>query len=253
MPAGKRALRVLSGLALCTALLSRCASGITNTSTHTSAYSGGAQVRPESVYVYAFESTPAQVKLDTGMLQKMKSRLDDTSASQQQADDAAKVREQLADQIVQQLQAMGMHALRADSPAPADRTVLIVQGSFESIDAGNRRRRILIGLGAGESQVGTSVQVLYQAAGEAPRLVQRFEASADSGKAPGVMETAGVGAAAGHVATSAAVGGGLHAGSETNHAGVSADAKRLAGSIAKQVAQIEVGHGWISPERSAGS
>jgi len=162
------------------------------------------------------------------------------------------VREQVADEIVKQLQSMGLHAVRADSPAPTDRNVLIVQGSFETIDAGNRRRRMLVGLGAGKSQVGTSVQVVYQPAGEMPRLVQRFDAKADSGKAPGVVETAGVGAAAGHVATSAAAGVGLHAVSETKHAGVSADAKRLADSVAKQVAQIGVSEGWMTPDRIKG-
>src|SRR5258708_22062561 len=104
---------------------------------------------------------------------------------------------------------MGLDAIRADSPAPVDQNVLIVQGSFETIDAGNRRRRILVGLGAGKSQVGTSVQVLYQPAGEAPRFIQSFEAKADSGKAPGVAGTAGIGAAAGPVAASAAPRGGF--------------------------------------------
>ncbi len=108
-------------------------------------------------------------------------------------------------------------------------------------------------LGAGKSQVGTSVQVVYQPAGETPRLVQSFDANADSGKAPGVVETAGIGAAAGHVATSAAAGGGLHAVSETKRAGVSGDAKRLADSVAKQVAQIGAGEGWVSSGQSQGS
>ncbi len=106
----------------------------------------------------------------------------------------------------------------------------------------------MIGLGAGESQVGTSVQVLYQPAGGVPTLVQSFDANADSGKAPGVVETASAGAAAGHLATSAAVGGGMHAVSETKHDGISQDARRLGVSIAKQIAQIGVSEGWMSTE-----
>lgn len=249
MLAGKSALRALSGLVFCAVLLTGCAGGVTNAST----YSAMPQARPENIYVYAFASTPDQVKLDGGMIQKMESRFDGTSALKKQTDDAVEVREQVADEIVHQLQSMGLHAIRADSPAPADRNALIVQGSFETIDAGNRRRRMLVGLGAGKSQVGTSVQVLYQPAGAAPQLVQSFDASADSGKAPGVAETAGIGAAAGHVATSAVAGGGLHAVSETKHAGMSADAKRLAGSIAKQVAEIGVEEGWMSSDRIKGS
>jgi hypothetical protein len=249
MLAGRSALCALSALVFCAVLLTGCASGITNVS----AYNAATQVRPETIYVYAFQSSPDQVKLDGGLIQKMQSQFDGTATLKKQTDDATEVREQLADEIVRQLQSMGLRAIRADAPAPSDRNALIVQGSFETIDAGNRRRRMLVGLGAGKSQVGTSVQVLYQPAGEAPRFVQSFEAKADSGKAPGVAETAGIGAAAGHVATSAAAGVGLHAVSETKHAGVSADAKRLADSIAKQVAQIGVGEGWMTTDRIKGS
>jgi Domain of unknown function (DUF4410) len=248
MLAGRSAFRALSALAFCAVLLTGCAGGVTNVS----AFPAAAQVRPETIYVYAFESTPDQVKLDGGLLQKVKTQFDGASTVKKQADDALEVREQVADEIVKQLQSMGLRAVRADSPAPTDRNVLIVQGSFETIDAGNRRRRMLVGLGAGKSQVGTSVQVVYQPAGEMPRLVQSFDAKADSGKAPGVVETAGIGSAAGHVATSAAAGVGLHAVSETKHAGVSADAKRLADSVAKQVAQIGVSEGWMTPDRIKG-
>nr|WP_231937217.1 DUF4410 domain-containing protein [Caballeronia udeis] len=248
MLAGRSALCALSALAFCAVLLTGCAGGVTNVS----AFPAAAQVRPETIYVYTFASTPDQVKLDGGLLQKVKSQFDSASTMQKQADDAVEVREQVANEIVKQLQSMGLHAVRADSPAPADRNVLIVQGSFDTIDAGNRRRRMLVGLGAGKSQVGTSVQVVYQPAGEMPRLVQSFDAKADSGKAPGVAETAGIGAAAGHVATSAAAGVGLHAVSETKHPGVSADAKRLADSIAKQLAQIGVTEGWMTPDRIKG-
>jgi len=248
MLAGRSTLRALSALAFCAVLLTGCAGGVTNVS----AFPAAAQVRPETIYVYAFESTPEQVKLDGGLLQKVKTQFDGASAMKKQADDALEVREQVADEIVKQLQSMGLRAVRADSPAPTDRNILIVQGSFETIDAGNRRRRMLVGLGAGKSQVGTSVQLVYQPAGETPRLVQSFEANADSGKAPGVVETAGIGAAAGHVATSAAAGVGLHAVSETKHAGVSEDAKRLADSVAKQVAQVGVSEGWMTPDRIKG-
>jgi hypothetical protein len=40
---------------------------------------------------------------------------------------------------------------------------------------------------------------------------------------------------------------------ETKHAGVSADTRRLAGSVAKQIAQIGVSEAWMPAERSMGS
>ena len=69
---------------------------------------------------------------------------------------------------------------------------------------------------------------------------------------PGIAETAGVGAAAGHLATSAAVGAGLHGVSETTHGGAAGNAKKLAESIAKQVAELGKTQGWMPAERTKG-
>lgn len=225
-------------------LLSGCADAATISGEYSAPQ---AQARPDVIYVYAFDSAANEVQLDTGTMQKMKTRLTGTSAADQQSADAADVREGVATEIVQQLQAMGLRATLADAatPPPANQNVLMVTGKIDTIDAGSRRRRTLIGLGAGKSEVGSSVQVLYKPAGGTPQVAQRFDATADSGKMPGVAETAGVGAAVGHVATSAALGGGLHGASDAKRAGVSADAKRLGDSIAKQIAEAAVAQGWM--------
>ncbi|MFC0401578.1 DUF4410 domain-containing protein [Paraburkholderia rhizosphaerae] len=241
----KTARRASTALLFSSILLTGCASGISNVA-NASEYSTAPQVRPDTIYVYSFGSTPDQVKLDSGGLaHKLMSRMSGSSGEAQQAADAVQVQEQVANEIVVKLQSMGLHAVRADAPPPADQNVLLVQGSFDKIDAGNRRRRTMIGLGAGESDVGTSVQILYKPAGGTPTLVQSFDANADSGKMPGVVETAGVGAAAGHIATSAAVGGGLHGVSETKHDTIAQDAKHLGDKIAKQIAEIGVNDGWL--------
>jgi Domain of unknown function (DUF4410) len=227
-------------------LLGGCASGITGKAP----LSAAPQVHPDNVYVYTFAVTPDQVKLDTGgVAQKLKSQLSGASTDAEQAEAASEVREALANELVQKLQSMGLRAIRSDVPPPADQNVLIVQGSFVKVDEGSRRRRIVIGLGAGKSEVGASVQVLYKPAGGAPALMQSFDASADSGKMPGVAETAGVGAVAGRAATSAAVGGGLHGVAEAKHATLAAVAKKLGDSVAKQVGEIGVSQGWLAADR----
>ena len=241
----KNAARIVTIAAVCASvLLTGCAGGHISNATTTSA---PLAVRPDNIYVYTFASDPDDVKLDNGgMLKQLASHFGGTSAQEKQTADALAVREEVANEIVHQLQSMGLRAIRSDIPAPADQNVLLVQGSVDSIDSGNRRRRMLIGLGAGKSEVTGTVQILYKPAGGTPRVLQSFNASADSGKAPGMAETAGVGAAVGTVATSAAVGGGLHAVSETKHTPVSDDAKRLGGAVAKQIAQIGVDGGWLS-------
>jgi hypothetical protein len=203
--------------------------------------------KAEIVYVYAFDADADQVKLDdNGLLQKIMSTASGTSAAQQQMQTALKTREQLADDIVHQLQSMGVPAMRVDGPAPNGRNALIVEGKFETIDAGNRRRRIVIGLGAGKSEVEASVAVFYRPAYGAPQPLATFSAKADSGHMPGVAETAGVGAVAGQVATSAAVSGSLHGVSEGKRDTVSSDTAKLAKNIAKQLTEASEKHGWLS-------
>jgi hypothetical protein len=228
--------------------LGGCASGVTGMAGGNPPLHAAPRVRAEAIYVYAFDATTAQVKTDSGIAQQLKAAMNGETAAQKQARTAMDAREQVADEIVRALQSQGLRAVRAEGPVPANQNVLIVEGRFQTIDEGKRRRRILIGLGAGKSEVGASVQILYRPADGVPVPLQSFSASADSGHMPGVAETAGVGAAAGHVATAAAAGTSLHVASEAKRDSVSSDAKKLGELIAKQIAAASGAHGWMSAE-----
>jgi hypothetical protein len=243
---GKTIRSASAALAFSAMLLSGCAAASV---TSTAQYSTTTQANPQSVYVYPFASNPQAVKLDnSGIVHKLTASFSGSSQEVQQTKEAVAAGDELTDEVVAKLQSMGLKAIRTDAPPPADQNVLIVEGNLGSIDAGNHRRRMLIGLGAGKSDVTAHVQVMYKPAGGMPQLVQTFDADANSGHMPGVAETAGVGAAVGHVATSAAVGGALHVGSEHKGDTVTSDAKKLADTVAKQVAQIGVAQGWMSSD-----
>jgi hypothetical protein len=243
--AGGKGIRYASAaIAFSAMLLTGCAGASV---TNANQYSALPTVHPDNIYVYTFGGSADDVKLDnSGLVHKLTTGFSGSSSATQQAQESIEAREQVTNEVVAKLQSMGLRAIRSDVPPPADQNVLIIEGNLDSIDAGNHRRRMLIGLGAGKSEVSAQVQVLYKPAGGQAQLVESFDTKADSGKAPGVAETAGVGAAVGHVATSAAMGGGFHAVSDKKHDTVSADAKRLADSVAKQVAQIGVDEGWLS-------
>lgn len=227
-------------------LVAGCAAGVTGL-TQAPAQP---QVRADVIYVYSFDVSADQVKLDRGMAQKLKTIIGGEPAASERYQTALEAREQVSDEIVRRLRSMGLAAARSDTPAPARMNALMLEGSFAKIDEGNRRRRVLIGLGAGKSEIGASVRILYKPANGSPVPLQSFLADADSGHMPGMAETVGVGAVAGHVAMSAAGGAALHGVSETMHAGISADAKRLADSIAKQVAAANAANGWMPVERN---
>lgn len=195
------------------------------------------RVQPEVVYVRGFDVDAGQVKVDNSMMHRIKAMASDNGGSaQDQAAMAA--RNATADEIVKQLQAKGVNAVRLDGPVPAGANALIVEGRFDKIDEGKQRRRTLIGLGAGKSDVSASVQVLYQPAHAQPIPLALFDTSADSGHMPGVAETAGVGAAASHVATAAATGVGVHGASEYKRDSVNAEAARVGDAVVKQVMAV---------------
>lgn len=229
-------------------LLTGCAAGVTAVDQA----STQPQVRANIIYVQAFNASADQVKLDGGMAQKLKTMVSGGSAEGEKTRAALDTREAVSDEIVRKLQSKGLNAVRLDGTAPAGANALIVAGDFEKIDEGQRRRRLLIGLGAGKSEVGAAVQILYKPVNGMPIPLQRFSADADSGHVPGVAETAGVGAVAGHVAMSAAAGTAAHGVTESRHDSISADAKRLADSIATQVAAANATHGWMLPARAEG-
>ena len=100
-------------------------------------------------------------------------------------------------------------------------------------------------LGAGKSQVRTAVQVI-ELLPEGKRLLDTFEVDAKSGATPGMAETMGAGAAAGHLATSAAVSVGKSVASEKFGDDVEADARRTADQISKVLASYFERQGWIT-------
>ncbi|KML16395.1 MULTISPECIES: DUF4410 domain-containing protein [Burkholderia] len=220
-----------------------CASTSTTAMTAAPAARTQPQVRADVVYVSAFDVDTTDVKVDGGMIAKLTTLASGSSADVQRQQSALTTRERLADALVRELRSQGIPALRG--PVPDGRDVLVIEGRFESIDAGNRRRRTLIGLGAGKSEVKASVTVLFRPAHGAPQPLGTFSSSANSGHLPGMVETAGVGAAAGRLATSAAVGAGLHGVSEAKHDTVVSDTDRLARSIAKQLATQNAANAWL--------
>jgi hypothetical protein len=187
------------------------------------------------IYVRVFDADANQVQLDSGLARQVETAATGGAASAQ-AQAAAAARTALADTIVQQLQARGLPAVPADGPVTPPAGALVVEGQVREMDEGSRRRRVLIGLGAGKSELGADVRISRQPASGAPVVVQQFVATADSGKMPGMAETGGIGAAAGHLGTAMAAGAGTHGAAEARRGSLEADAARLGNAIAARVA-----------------
>jgi hypothetical protein len=219
------------------------------TSSQSQVETGGEMLpRPQVVIVDTFAASPDEVKLYEGIPSIVEDALKGGNApsrSQQELEVGHQVANAIAHNLVTEIQDMGLPADRGSAVPPGMAPALLITGQLVSIDEGNRAERVVIGFGAGRSDVRVHVQV-YEVTPAGRQLVDQIEVDGESGLTPGMAETMGAGALAGHLLVAAAVSGGLHVVSETMGANVVADADRSAKGIAKQLAKLFGQQGWIT-------
>jgi Domain of unknown function (DUF4410) len=219
------------------------------TSTESEVETGGAMLpRPQVVIVDTFAASPAEVSLDEGLSteieQAMKAQ-SGTSRTEQELQAGRQVADALADKLVVEINDMGLRAQRGSAVPAGTQNALLIKGQLVSIDEGNRTERVIIGLGAGRSDVRAQAQV-YEVTPAGSRLIDQIEVDGKSGLTPGMAESMGVGGLTGHLLVATAVGAGMHVVSESMGADVVADADRAAKGIAKQLATLFAQEGWIT-------
>jgi hypothetical protein len=199
--------------------------------------------KPDRVLVYDFAVSADDVALDRAVGAQLLQHLQETSQTEEQLKVGRAVAQALSVELVKAIQQLGLPAERAsEAPLVTDNT-LAIEGQFVAIDEGNRLRRMVIGLGAGATEVKTQVQV-YRVTSVSRKLIQEFETSAQSPRKPGMAETMGVGAAA-RGAQAVVMGAGVGIASEYADT-VEADARRTAKAVAEKLSQFFVNEGWIS-------
>ncbi len=200
-------------------------------------YSGmGPLTKPSAIVVYDFASTPEEVALNKSALNRVRMRV-----SGAQNDDKAKlahkVVNQFSESLVKDLQKTGLPVSRGVTGELPPEGALAIQGDFQTIDEGNRARRMAIGLGAGASKVVAHVECyLNQPAGNT--IVTEFQATSQSSRKPGAAETMGAGAAP---EAAAAVGGVTEL-----KQGAEGDTDRMAKAIAQQISKTMTAQRWIT-------
>jgi hypothetical protein len=196
--------------------------------------------RPDRVLVYDFAVSPGEVRLDQGISARAAAAAKGTPRTEQEIATGRAVASALSEHLVQEIRKLGLDAERAAGRIQQENNDLAIGGHFLSIDEGNRTERVVIGLGAGRTDVRAEV-LLYQNR----LLVERLETDAKSGIKPGMAETMGAGAAAGSLATSAVMSAGMAGASEAFGANVGADAARTAKKLAQQLEEFFARKGWI--------
>jgi len=197
--------------------------------------------RPERVVVYDFAVSLDEIKLNAGPAARLRRALSGGSQSEAQAEVARQVAGKFSEELVKLINELGLPAERVPRGWKLPDKTLAVDGQFVSIDEGNRARRLIIGFGAGGTDVTAHVQ-LYMGRPAGPILVQEFETNAESSKKPGAAVTMGAGAAVGAgVAVAGAASGALE-----TQASVEADARRAAKALAERLGELFAEQGWIA-------
>lgn len=147
----------------------------------------------------------------------------------------------LSDSIVAGLQKLGLQARRVSADEPAlqvsPQGVVRIEGQFIDVDAGNRLRRVVIGLGVGASNVVTQVQV-FDSVPSGDTLVASFSTRARGGRKPGAAEMVPAGSIATGVTAVTSV-------ALDHRQSTKSDAKRTGDLIVRRLATLAYQQGWI--------
>jgi hypothetical protein len=248
LPAKVSALAGLALLAACTSTQSQMTTG------------GQMFARPQLVVVENFAVSPDEVQISEGLSAEVQQLLGSgsgTPRTEQELQTGHQVAEAISKNLVTEIRDLGLSAevanpadprlsgARGDVVPPGIQNAVLITGQLVSVDEGNAAERVIIGFAAGRSDVRAQVQVFVISGGQR-RLIDTIEVDAKSGLTPGMAETLGAGALAGHLLVSAAVSTGVQVVSEKVADTVVADADRAAKGIAKQLSALFAQQGWTS-------
>jgi hypothetical protein len=204
-----------------------------------------ANARPDAVVIYPFAVNPSEVTLNQGIFNRAYRDMSGTNQTAEEQQIADQTAQNLCVRVAANLTQKGISAscMNRGIP-PTGNNVLIVDGQFTDINEGNRLRRLVVGLGAGQSTLDTAVQG-YQKTAEGSQQILDFTTHADSGYMPGAGVTGPAGAAAGGAVAAATLGANLAAGgikTATSSTGFLAD--KTVSQITDQISSYYARQGW---------
>ncbi len=231
-------------------LVSLLAAGCAKTTVQPLSEAYAIRPRPRVVLVYKFAVNPRDVTENQSLFQRGVNAVGSTTEDERTAEIGRQVAERLAEDLVAKINDLGLPAQLATPGIRVPPDAVVIVGNFVDIDEGNRLRRVVIGFGAGGSNVDTQVRVLAPS-GTGYQLLLEFSTHADSGNMPGAAATLGAGAAAqgavtgGMAAANAAAGGVKVYRSEIEQL-----ASRSADKMAEHLAEFFARQFWILPDKA---
>lgn len=198
--------------------------------------------RPGQIWVFDFASSPADVPAESDFLGRIYAP--PTAPTGEEIALGRQLGRGVAAQLIESIREMGLPAANGGPGISLQQNDIIIRGYLISIDQGSAGQRMVIGFGAGGSELSTAVEG-FQVTPQGLRRLGSATAIAEGNKTPG----AGLGAASWAVTGSPVgliVGGGLKVyGEVSGSAGVEGRAKQTAKEIAAQLKTRFQEEGWI--------
>jgi hypothetical protein len=199
--------------------------------------------RPGQIWVYAFAATPADVPPQSALAGQASQPA--APPTVQQIAEGQKLGSEIATQIVQEIVGMGMPAAVASAATRPQLNDLVIEGTLLSVQQGSADERVIVGFGAGGSELKVAVEA-FQMTRSGLRKLGSGDLDATGNKTPG----SAVGLAsllathnpAGFIVSTGMKVYGEKSGSDT----VQGRAKQIAKQIGDALKQRFQQQGWIS-------
>jgi hypothetical protein len=183
---------------------------------------------PDMMIVNNFPVDPADVKLDRAQMAKTMREDGQRPPSASEARIGELVSERLAAALVDELQVVGIKAVRAGPDIKPGDTTIILNGAFLTVDQG-KTETVWIGFGVSGSQLRTRIQAVQDG-----HVVAQADTSTKSGLTPEML------------ASSPTAGAASSGFSETVLATAEADARRTAKEVARKLRKGYQDRGWLN-------
>ncbi|MBI1816362.1 MAG: DUF4410 domain-containing protein [Deltaproteobacteria bacterium] len=169
-----------SRLALCLFALLAAAGCASTKVTNREQLVTGKIPRPGNIWVYDFAATAADIPAGSAFA----GQATDASQTPEQLATGRQLGAEIAGQLVEQINSMGMPAARAGAGTTVQINDMVIRGYLVSVTEGSTAERVAIGFGAGASALKTAVEG-FQMTAQGLRKLGSGEVDAGGGKSPG--------------------------------------------------------------------
>ena len=198
--------------------------------------------RPDTIWVYDFAATPADVPDESSLAGQYSEH--STPQTDEEIANGRKLGVEIAAQLVEQIRAMGMPAARAMAGTTPQINDIVIRGYLISYNAGSAAKRIMIGFGSGASDLKVAVEG-FQMTAQGLRKLGSGTTSSTSGETPGA-DLGVLGLIATHNPAGLIISSGMKIyGQESGKSTIEGRAKQTAKEIADVLKKRFQEQGWI--------